>query len=141
MTKTKTKASAAVTCKVDGETLTLFMGTSALIHMEQSMGTALADIKDVLSKPSLSQIRDIVAALLVEHHPQAVDNQVDAMTNALMKLTGTNGPKPIHWPSQQALAGRCIDAVGMHKVGDLMAAAFESSPHFDASAVTEPLAA
>lgn len=141
MTKAKTKTNAAkradVTVQHDGQTYTLLMGTAAFLQLETALGKPLQELGEALTKPGLSTLRDLIAAALIEHHPQtAAINEAEVPGSAALRgfLTaqGVGGrvSRPVaDWPAQQALANRIMDEIGMDRAADLIASAVEASPH------------
>ena len=146
MTKATTKKKAAdradVTVQHDGETFTLLMGTAAFLQLEIALGRSLAEMGDVMAKPSLSTLRDLIAAALIEHHPQAenattgFDPTADVMRgfHAALGVDPSQVRPTAHWPAQQALANRIMDSVGMEAAADLIQRAVEASPHLQSAA-------
>ncbi|GLV21993.1 hypothetical protein TomMM35A_18460 [Sphingobium sp. TomMM35A] len=126
--KPTTKTKRAVTVAALGETYTLLMGTAALLHMEKALGVPLAEMKDKLATPGLETVRDMLAACLVEHHPQTTSDT--SVAAGLSKALGLSPVVQVIWPLQQQLANRIMDAVGLGRTSDLIGDAFETSPYF-----------
>lgn len=141
MTKAKTKTNPAkradVTVHHGGETYTLLMGTAAFLQLETALGKPLQELGETLTKPGLSTLRDLIAAALIEHHPQgeikgAAKGQTLGVLAGFHEAMGLDAHviRPVaHWPAQQALANRIMDEIGMEAAADLIAMAVEASPH------------
>ena len=133
---------AAVTVQHDGETFTLLMGTAAFLQLEIALGRSLAEMGDVMAKPSLSTLRDLIAAALIEHHPQGQNALIDngpaaGVMRGLHTAFGVDpsqGRTIVHWPAQQDLANQLMDGVGMEAAADLIQRAVEASPHLQSAA-------
>lgn len=121
---TKKQPPKAVTAKLGDKTYTLHMGVACLIQLEVALGVPMSELNSVMAKPSLSHVRDLVAALLIEHHPQGA-----AIGAALKSVFGDdNRPVKVDWEQQQRLANRLIDAVGVEAAGQLIERAMQASP-------------
>ncbi|GBH29678.1 hypothetical protein [Sphingobium xenophagum] len=144
MTKAKTKTKPAtpakradVTVHHGGEIYTLLMGTAAFLQLETALGKPLQELGETLTKPGLSTLRDLIAAALIEHHPQGMTASDfgapgSSALRGFLEAQGVGGlvSRPVaHWPAQQALANRIMDEIGMDAAADLIAMAVEASPH------------
>ncbi|MFB0875338.1 MULTISPECIES: hypothetical protein [unclassified Sphingobium] len=131
------KNPAPVTVKIGAETYTMHLGIAALIYLEKAIGVPVAELKDVLDKPKLEHVRELVAALLVEHHPQSrIADITLGLSAALGRVANVTAD-----PAEQArLANRLIDAIGLEATMDIVGKAMEASPHFFADG-TEAAAA
>lgn len=125
MVQRKTKPA---TFKHGGIEYTLHLGTAAFIQLEKSLGVSIEKMGETLKSPNMATIRDLFAAALITHHPQARDNPLtDRLAGTIFGM-GPKGPG-FTWEAQQDLADELLDAVGMAKAAELIAAAVETSPH------------
>lgn len=132
------KASAkhgAPTIKVGAVRFTLAMGTTALIALERVRDIGFMRLPEMFEDTRLESLRDLLAAALIEHHPQSpadiVGSGMTSLVEALGSLIGTGvaaGPA-YDWEAQQALADSVLDRTGAFAVMKALGKAFCSSPH------------
>lgn len=131
-----------VTFDAAGSTYVAFMGTAALIQLERAFEVPLKEMKNRLQNPDLSTVRDLFAAVLIEHHPQHEDGGSFNVALGLRQALGGYAPTPpIVWTEQQGLANRLMDAIGLDAVSDLIGKALEASPHMGGGAAQPEQAA
>lgn len=135
MTARRKQKPATPTIKAGSDTYRLSMGTVALIALERVRDMGFMQLPELFEDTRLEALRDLLAAALIEHHPQkpAPGEPGSGMSSLIAALTNTIGAKAIGhaytWELQQRLADSILDRVGAFEVMRSVGTAFYSSPH------------